>query len=405
MTLKPTQRDHSRGRTVDGGPVWGVFTTPTPNAPNSSPQLEYATKPTFSVAQGFYGGAQSVTITSPDAGVSIRYTTDGTTPTSSSALYSGPVSISSTTVLRARAFSSNPLVPASFVNSNTYFIGVTHTTPVVSVFGDQMLTLLNGTQLEAESGLEYFNSSGALIAETQGVSDEHGNDSWSYNQRGFDFISKDEMGYNYGVNAPVFVNKDRDSYQRLIFKAAANDNYPFASGGAHIRDSYAHTLSQRAKLNIDERTWAPAVMYVNGQYWGVYDVREKVDDLDFTDHYYKQDDPYVQFLQTWGGTWTPYGGAATLTDWNAMRSYITSNNMAIPANYAYVDSLFSIKSFVDYFVYNSWLVSADWLNWNTAWWRGTDPAGDKKKWRYTLWDLHAMWMLCQIPEDRDIPRS
>ena len=43
----------------------------------------------------------------------------------------------------------------------------------------------------------------------------------------------------------------------------------------------------------------------------------------------------------------------------------------------------------DYFVFNSYIVSQDWLNWNTAWWRGMDPAGDKKKWRYTLWDMDA----------------
>ena len=199
------------------------------------------------------------------------------------------------------------------------------------------------------------------------------------------------MGYNYGVNAPVFINKDLDSYQRLIFKAAANDNYPFAPGApAHIRDSYAHTLSQRAHLYMDERTWAPAIVYLNGQYWGVYDVREKVDDLDFTDHYYKQDDPNVQFLQTWGGTWSAYGGAQAQTDWNTLRSYITSNSMAVASNYAYVDSLFNVKSFVDYFVFNSWLATSDWLDWNTAWWRGLDTLGDKKKWRYTLWDMDAI---------------
>lgn len=141
---------------------------------------------------------------------------------------------------------------------------------------------------------------------------------------------------------------------------------------------------------MDERSWAPVIIYLNGQYWGVYDVREKVDDLDFTDYYYKQDDPNVQFLQTWGGTWSAYGGPQAQTDWNTIRNFITSNSMAVPANYAYVDSVFNIESFVDYFVYNSWLVTSDWLDWNTAWWRGLDPAGDKKKWRYTLWDMDAI---------------
>ncbi|MCW3071800.1 MAG: hypothetical protein JWO44_1690 [Bacteroidetes bacterium] len=392
MTINPSQANHSRGRTTNGGPVWGVFTTPTPGASNTSPKLDYATAPAMNVEAGFYPGAQTVTISSPDPGISIYYTTNGFVPTTSSTLYTGPVSISSTKVLRARAFSSNPAVPASFVKSNTYFINATHTIPVVSIFGDQTMTLLNGTQIYPETGLEYFDETKAIVAETDGEANEHGNDSWSYSQRGFDYVSKDEFGYNYGLNYKVFSNKARKSFQRIIFKAAANDNYPFESGGAHIRDSYAHTLAQRGNLNLDARTWKPSIVYVNGQYWGVYDTREKVDDSDFTDYYYNQNDPNVEFLQTWGGTWEAYApspGTAT-ADWNSIRNYITSNNMAVQANYDYVDSIFNTKSFVDYFVFNSWLVTMDWLNWNTAWWRGMDPAGDKKKWRYTLWDLDAI---------------
>lgn len=162
MTLKPTLAGHSRGRTTNGATTWSVFTTPTPNASNTGAKQEYATKPSMSVNAGFYSGAQTVTITSPDAGVSIYYTTNGTTPTTSSTLYTAPVSIASTKVLRARAFSSNPAIPPSFVNSNTYFINATHTVEVVSVFGDKISTLLGGTQIFAETGLEYFDNTHAL---------------------------------------------------------------------------------------------------------------------------------------------------------------------------------------------------------------------------------------------------
>ena len=394
MTLKPTQLGHSRGRTTDGGPTWGVFTTPTPGTTNTGALLEYAIRPTMNVAAGFYGTSQTVTITAVGVGLTIHYTTDGTVPTTLSPTYSAPVSVPITVVLRARTFSSNPLVPPSFVESNTYFINVTHTVPVVSVFGDQTGTLLAGSSIVAETGLEFFDKAKVQVAETDGDANEHGNDSWAYNQRGFDFISRDEMGYNYAINYKVFAMKPRKSFQRIIFKAAANDNYPQGVPGApaHVRDAFAHHLAQRGGLNLDERSMEMVVMYLNGQYWGVYDVREKVDDLDFTDYYYKQDDPNVEFLQTWGGTWeayTPSTGQA-IADWNSIETFIVTNNMAIPANYAYVDSIFNVKSFVDYFVYNSWLVTSDWLNWNTAWWRGLDPLGDKKKWRYTLWDLDAI---------------
>lgn len=94
-------------------------------------------------------------------------------------------------------------------------------------------------------------------------------------------------------------------------------------------------------------------------------------------------------LKTWGGTWSEYGGAQSQADWNALRAYIMGNDMGDQVAFDYVDSQFSWKSLIDYFCLNSYTVCADWLNWNTGWWRGMDPNGDKRKWRYILWDMDA----------------
>ena len=99
------------------------------------------------------------------------------------------------------------------------------------------------------------------------------------------------------LNYKLFTRTTRDHFQRIIIKAAANDNYPFESG-AHIRDAYCHTLSQDAHLHLDERSYEACEMYVNGQYWGVYEIREKVDDKDFTSYNYSQDEPNIQMLKT-----------------------------------------------------------------------------------------------------------
>ena len=92
-------------------------------------------------------------------------------------------------------------------------------------------------------------------------SNEHGNDSNAYGQRGFDYITRDQMGYDYALESELFHVKERDQYQRLIFKAAANDNYPFEPG-AHIRDAYVHTLSHLADLKLDERTNESCIVYL-----------------------------------------------------------------------------------------------------------------------------------------------
>jgi len=75
------------------------------------------------------------------------------------------------------------------------------------------------------------------------------------------------------------------------------------------------------------------VLYINGAYWGVYEYREKVDDIDYTDYYFDQPEGFVDFIKTWGGTWVEYGSQA---DWITLRNFITGNDMTDPANYDYV---------------------------------------------------------------------
>jgi gliding motility-associated-like protein len=388
--VRLTKSNHSVGRSTNGAIDWKLFTTPTPNANNTGAVNFYTPTPVMSLASGFYPGAQSVTLTCSDPAATIRYTTDGSVPVNTSTLYSGPIAINATTMLRARAFS---VELTSFTASATFFINVNHTVPVVSIAGagtGSLASLLAGNaNLNPQGFFELFEENGTFVDKGEGEFNKHGNDSWAYPQRGLDFIMKDQFGYNGDIDHQIFPNKTRDEFQRIILKPGASDNYPFENGGAHIRDAFVHTLSQKAGLKMDERTWRPCVLYVNGQYWGVYELREKVDDHDFTNYYADQDEYNLQYLKTWGGTWQEYGAPNALTDWNALRNYIASNNMGNAANFTYVDGQLNWESLVDYFVINSYIVNQDWLNWNTSWWRGLNPLGDKKRWRYTLWDMDA----------------
>lgn len=394
--VKMTQKDHSYGRTTDAALTWSIFTTPTPMAANTGGLNYYTATPAFSVAAGFYGAAQNVALSTTDGTATIYYTLDGSDPTTGSTLYAGPVNVPATAVLRARAFSSNPMIPPSFIETNSYFINSTHTIPVLSICGTLVKDFLEDNAPGSftnnfDGAFEFFEVGGALVSEGSGYYNKHGNDSWAYDQRGLDLVVKDGYGITNAVRHAVFPGKQRDEYQRIIIKAGANDNYPF-SGGAHIRDALAHTLSQNADLRMDERTSRFAVIYVNGEYWGLYDLREKVDDADFTEHYYNQGKFNIEFLKTWGGTWEEYGTNG-LAEWNALKAFILGNSMADPANYAYVKTLYNTGSLIDYVVLNSYIVTSDWLNWNTAWWHGNipPPVGDKQKWRYILWDNDASW--------------
>ena len=195
-----TKKDHSVGRSTDGALDFKLFTTPTPGASNSGAQDFYTSKPEFDLAPGFYVGSQNLSITCAEPSANIRYTTDGSVPTAASTLYSGPISISSTTVVRAVAFGVNE---PSFTETNSYFIDVTHTVPVVSVSGQEVMQLVLGNQITPVGAFELFEEDGSFIDEGEGDFNKHGNDSWAYDQRGFDFIMRDQYGHNGRINHQI----------------------------------------------------------------------------------------------------------------------------------------------------------------------------------------------------------
>jgi gliding motility-associated-like protein len=391
LSVLPMRRNHSRGRTTDGAATWSVFETPTPNAANANAKLEYMPKVQFSLPAGFYPAAIQVSLSCPAANSTIRYTTNGAVPSAASTLYSGPISVNATTVIRAAAFDNNTQAAMSFPENNTYFINETHTMPVYSVAAGNVTGFFNGNGQETMVSMEYFGTDDSQIFEMDGDINRHGNDSWAYDQRGFRFYVRDDYGYANKIDEQMFPTSPRTDYDVIIIKAAGSDNFDGNGGpSAHIRDAYVQTLSEKFNLNVDVRRYKPALLFVNGQYWGVYESRERID-ADFTQYYYNNDEKEVDMLEYWGGLSIRYGSD---TAWQNLYSYIMNNSMAVQANFNYVDQRFNVMSLVDYFVLNTYTVNSDWLNWNTAWWRGRDPQ-HPVKWKYKLWDQDNTFNLGQ----------
>jgi hypothetical protein len=400
VTVTPTQKHQSRGRNPDGGSGWSIYTTPTPNAANNNMYAKqgYAATPSFSMLAGFYNSTLSVSISSTEPGATIYYTTDGTVPTTSSSQYSGPITIDSTTVLKAIALSPQTSLAPSMMNYSTYFINEVHTLPVVSIAGNQLQQLADGNQsLKPEGTIEYFNMSKHRTTSGYGTFNSHGQDSWANDQRSLDFIMRDEFGYNYALQEQLFhMLTPRDEFQRVILRAAGDDNYPAShhasnAGSAHLRDAYLQNLAKTGGLDLDVRTATKCIIYLNGIYWGVYDLRELPDDHDYTKYYYNQDKFNLQYIETWGNTWAEYGGNQALTDWSALRTWVMAGNMTDPATWDSVVSQIDVNSLADYVIANSISVCSDWLNYNTGWWRGLDPAGQHKRWGWILWDNDAIF--------------
>lgn len=394
--LQRTQNRHSRGRSTDGAGAWSVFITPTPGASNNTQTAYkgYTKTPVLGMAAGFYTGPQSISISNQEPNSTLRFTTNGNEPKSSSAIYAQPLNVSQTTVIKAAAFSNDPLVLPGFMAYATYFIDESFGLVVVSVAAEQVVQLAEGQkELRPVGSIEYFGKDKQLKARSYGELNSHGQDSWVNDQRSLDWVSRDEMGYSGALEAKIFSARERDEYQRLILRAAGDDNYPDGSntpgGGAHLRDAYIQNLAQRSGLHLDLRVGEKAIVFLNGRYWGVYDLREIPDDSDYTEFYYNQDKFNIQYLLTWGGTWAEYGGDQAFIDWQQTQDFILNNDMSVQANFDSAAAMLNVKSLTDYVLVQSGTVCSDWLNYNTGWWRGLNPEGDHKKWGFILWDNDA----------------
>ena len=396
---RKTQLGHSFGRTQNGLSAWSLFKIPTPNASNntSTPYFAYADKPNASFPAGFYTNSVVVALVTTEPNADIHYTLDGTAPTIASPIYTTPITITSTKVLKSITFSTDPEILPSFMQFETYFINEVHSVVVVSISGTNVNNLANGNgNLEPQGSFEYFDSVGVRTAHTYGEFDRHGQDSWANSQRSLDFISRDEMGYDHSIEEKLFHWTPRKNFQRVILRAAGDDNYPADHhtanlGSAHLRDAYLQSLADIGGMHLDVRRSEKCVVYLNGQYWGVYDIRERPDDHDYCDYYYGQDKYHLQYNLLWGNTWAEYGGQQSLDDWHNFYDWIMAHNMANQPDFDYVTQRLDWTTLVDYVAANSFSVCSDWLNWNVGWWRGIDSTGGHLRWGYILWDNDATW--------------
>lgn len=395
--LAITLVEHSWCRSIDGNSDWKVCTVPSFGTTNvGTPQYKrYTVEPTINLDAGFYQGTQTVSITNNEPNSVMRYTLDGTNPTPSSPEYTEPLTIDETQVVKAQSFSNDELVLTGKMDFHTFLIDEEFTLAVFSVAANDVIELANGQgSLIPIGSIEYFDTNQELQATSFGSLNRHGQDSWVLPHRSLDWVSRDEMGYSKAVQAPLFHYSERDEYQKFMFRNSGDDNYPAINdanheGSTHIRDEYVQTLAMEGGLKLDERAVERVILFLNGQYWGVYGMRERPVDHDYTKEYYDQGKYDIQYLSTWGNTDIEYGGLQARTDWETLRNFILSNDMGNEDNYELVKDQLNLISLMDYMIVNLNCVASDWLNYNTGWWRGLDPEGDHKKWGYILWDLDA----------------
>ncbi|MBO4771323.1 MAG: CotH kinase family protein, partial [Bacteroidales bacterium] len=385
--------DYSFGRMTDGSDSWGIFDVATPGKKNSNTKPLSAT-PVISPTAGFFTSSQKATITCSDASATIYYTTDGSIPTKSSKKYSGAITISKNTPLRAIAISNG--CKESKVATATYFIkSRAMTLPVVSLVTDQKNFYDNkiGIYVKGTNGvagkcsddpvnwnqdwerpvhIEYFDKNQILqLSQDAGVKIT-GTCSRTNAMKSLRIIARQEYGDNR-LRYKFFDKKDINKFKSIVLRNAGND-----FNNTMIRDALITGIAGEG-MDVDVQALQPAAVFLNGEYLGMHNIREKVSDH-FAEENYGAESDLVDLLE--------YKGSNEVLiidgdnkEYNALISFVEKNSLANQANYDKVASQIDIDNFIDYWIAQIYVGNWDWPNNNNKWWKAR---GKNTKWRWIL---------------------
>ena len=419
--------DVSFGRYPDGSDDKITLSSPSPGSANFEGSSLY-----FSKRAGFYLNPFKLFIHATQPGDTIFYTTDGSNPDTSAFLFTDSIQISYTdtlpntfstiqtapfgppsyfkswtppmvnvpkaSVIRAAVFRNGTII--SQVETASYFVDTAIFTkyhyPVISistdsnnffnfdtgiyvpgVFWDSLDPYWTGNYFvnddawERIAHFEYFTDSGfRAVNQDVGVC-IHGKSSRSAPQKTLRIYARSEYGNSY-LNYPFMRNNPgQDLYKRLLLRTIYSDGMLTI-----FKDEMTHDLVK--DLNLDMQYYNPAVVFINGEYWGLHAMRDRID------KYYlalKYDiDPDAIDLLEYNAEVIEGSNAEYLN----MIDFIENNDLSVPEHYDYITTRMDIDNFIDYNIVEIYFGNFDWPGSNLKYWRQQAPGA---KWRWILFDL------------------
>lgn len=353
--------------------------------------------PAATVASGQYDGVDTLKVELFALG-EIHYSTDGSIPDHRSPKYEKPFLLTKTAVIRAIAYGEDG--SASPVGSYTYIINEGHVLDVVSLVSDPgglfstgsgiysngpYRLKPNGTEEDGTPGINYpyiqanywrkwWRLANVSLLPREGVGFSYdcgasifGGYSRINAKKSLKFTFKSAYGPSK-LHYPLFPNRDIDEYNSFVMRSGGQDAY-----GTLIKDDLASYLADGL---IDVMATRPAIFYINGQYYGLYYIREKINEHYIEEHYNIPTDSLDIVAQHTGAD---FGSAK---EWRALLSYARSHDLSQPQYYAYVCDRMDVQSYADWIVAEIWLDNKDPGNVRCF----KSPHLDNK-WRWILYDV------------------
>ncbi len=380
----------SVGLFEDGNEPSMLLQTPSPGATNNNSALAVgvAESPLFSLDSGVYPSLQSVIIYDLNTGNSqVYYTTNGEEPTQESTLYDGEnIPVFQSTVIRARAYKTGMLPSA--ITSATYLINVDHSTPIVSVmvdpehlYGPEGIFDNWGLDWERYAQMMYFDSTAThpLLFERQTAMQIDGGagGSRAHPQHSFRLeLAKGSLNEN-PVLLPLLPNRpEREQYSRLYFRNGSNQWLTMPWKDA----CQVEMMTGESKGYFS--AMRPVTVYINGQYFGLYEMREKLDEEMFTIYDQSVPDDVIS-LSYWYQSQLRATTGDPLNYWMSVEQFFQLDPSA-PNFLEQADAIFDMEYYADYIIGQTWIGNADWPQNNIKAHRSDSTFN---RWRFSTIDM------------------
>jgi hypothetical protein len=374
--------------------------------PANAPGAAANPAPRFSHPGGYYDRDLRLELIPPSPGATIRFTVDGSTPTAThGTVYTQPIhlqaGIPGVTVVRARALApdAGAATDGEGVVSASYMMGVEATLPIISLIVDPddlwqprhgiyADPLLRGIAWERPVDVTFVDTDRTSGFHTGAGIRIHGYQSRAFAKKSFRLYFRSDYGVGR-LTYPLFDGEppgapeaayggEAASFNRLVLHSGGQDwPYPPLTNWTLLRNQVAAALA--FEVNGYATRSQPAVLFLNGEPWGIYQIRERIDEDFLADRYNLHevdllDSPESALRETLIGD---------RAHWDNLMAYVEAHDLADPTAYAYVESQVDLANFIDYVMIQIYSANTDWPAHNVYLLRPRTPGG---RWQWVFWD-------------------
>lgn len=394
-------RDHSYGRYPDGSDDWYYFPDPNIGRPNHGQKYPEKTLeiPEINTKGGFYNQKVEVKIDKDDHPGKLYYTLDGSEPDTSSRQYRQSFSLDSTAVLRAR-FIEEEKMPGEIATA-TYFIDEHPDLPVISLSTDpdhlwdpergiyakgdagEPNYEKRGGEWERKSHLEFYEPEESQPEVNMPIGLRiHGGKTRQFSQKSLRIYARGGYAsFGSGTMDHQFLkHREADEFKRLILRNSGND-----WNATMLRSGFQQILHR--PLDIAFREYRPAVVYLNGEYWGIHNMRDREDKYFIErEKGYDADSIYMVANKSE----VNYGSRAALEEWKDIREFAQKHDLTQEEHYQKISEQLDLSNFATYQAAHIYVNNYDWPGNNNLKYR---PSNKDQPWRWIIKDMDFGFML------------